>query len=178
MELYETRPDGATTQVQMLTRYKAWANARAFNTVLQLPLDELLKERQTHFKTILHTLNHVYVIDDIFKAHLTGQNHSYSGRNTKEALPVDKLWQATNQMDIWYIELSDKLSADELGETIEFEFVDGGKGAMTREQILLHIVNHGTYHRGFVSDMLHQVPAKFDANDLPVFLRDVWSNIV
>ena len=78
-------------------------------------------------------------------------------------------------MDKWYIELSDKLSGDEMHETIHFEFVDGDKGAMTREQILLHIVNHGTYHRGFVSDMLYQGPLRFDSNDLPVFLRDVWS---
>ena len=175
MDLYKTTPDGATTQMQMLTRYKSWANARAYETVLQLPQSELLKERQTHFKTILHTLNHVYVIDDIFKAHLEGASHSYTGRNTKEPLPLDKLWQATKRMDIWYIELSDKLSAEELDETIHFDFVDGGQGAMTREQILLHIVNHGTYHRGFVSDMLYQIPARFDANDLPVFLRDVWS---
>src|SRR5256885_7587344 len=37
-----------------------------------------------------------------------------------------------------------------------FEFVGGGQGAMTREQIVLHVVNHGSYHRGFVSDMMYR----------------------
>ncbi len=175
MHLYETRPEGPVTQVQMLTRYKAWANGLTFKTVRTLSADELLKERQTNFKTILHTLNHVYVIDDIFKAHLQGVSHSYTDRNTDEPLPIDALWNATQQMDKWYIELADALGVTELQETISFEFVDGGAGTMTREQILLHIVNHGTYHRGFVSDMLYQGPARFTSNDLPVFLRDVWS---
>ncbi|MEE8549559.1 MAG: DinB family protein, partial [Alphaproteobacteria bacterium] len=75
------------------------------------------------------------------------------------------------------IDLSDRLSVDELNEVIEFEFVGGGQGAMSREQIILHLVNHGTYHRGFVSDMMYQIPAKPTANDLPVFLRDVWNKV-
>ena len=45
---------------------------------------------------------------------------------------------------------------------------------MTREQIVLHVVNHGSYHRGFVSDMMYQVPFVPPANDLPVFLRDCY----
>jgi uncharacterized damage-inducible protein DinB len=52
-------------------------------------------------------------------------------------------------------------------------FIGGGRGKMTRAQILLHIVNHGTYHRGFVSDLMYQILASVPANDLPVFLRDV-----
>ena len=178
MELYETRPDAPVTHVQMLTRYKAWANALTFKTIRQLPMDEIIKERQTNFKSIILTLNHVYVIDDIFKAHLQGREHLYTSRNTDHPPPIDALWQATRVMDDWYIELSDKLSLDELQETIAFTFVGGGDGAMTREQILLHIVNHGTYHRGFISDMLHQTSARFDSNDLPVFLRDIWSNSI
>src|SRR2546429_6681738 len=40
--------------------------------------------------------------------------------------------------------------------------------------IVLHVVNHGSYHRGFVSDMMYQVPFVPPANDLPVFLRDCY----
>lgn len=47
---------------------------------------------------------------------------------------------------------------------------------MTREAILLHIVNHATYDRGLVGDMHHQVPASSPANDLSVFLRDNYQN--
>jgi uncharacterized damage-inducible protein DinB len=34
-------------------------------------------------------------------------------------------------------------------------------------------VNHKTYHRGQVADMMYQVPARPPVTDLPVFLRDV-----
>jgi uncharacterized damage-inducible protein DinB len=44
---------------------------------------------------------------------------------------------------------------------------------MTRGEMLLHVVNHTTYHRGFVADLFFQIPARPPTTDLPVFLRDV-----
>jgi uncharacterized damage-inducible protein DinB len=93
-------------------------------------------------------------------------------RNTEETPPVRTLWAATQEMDRWYIELVEGWTADDLGTIVNFEFIGGGRGAMTREEIILHLVNHATYHRGFVGDMLKQVPYYWPANDLTVFLRD------
>jgi uncharacterized damage-inducible protein DinB len=59
-----------------------------------------------------------------------------------------------------------------IDEPVRFTFVGGGEGEMTRSEILLHVVNHTTYHRGFIADQFYQVPAKPPTTDLPVFLRD------
>jgi uncharacterized damage-inducible protein DinB len=58
-----------------------------------------------------------------------------------------------------------------LNELVDFTFVGGGDGAMTRYEILLHVVNHTSYHRGFVADLFYQVPASPPVTDLPVFTR-------
>jgi uncharacterized damage-inducible protein DinB len=79
-------------------------------------------------------------------------------------------------MDRWYVDLSDELSDEALAEAIRFRFVDGGEGIMTRAEMIMHVVNHATYHRGIVSEMLYQVPVAAPATDLPVFLRDVPRN--
>lgn len=65
----------------------------------------------------------------------------------------------------------------ELAGTITFTFVGGGEGAMTREDVLLHLVNHATYHRGFVSTLLYPLKTQGAASDLTVFLRDEWPGI-
>jgi uncharacterized damage-inducible protein DinB len=67
---------------RMLTRYKAWANELMFNAVVQLPPGEALKQRCSLFPNIVHTLNHNYVIDLIFQAHLLGREHGFTARNT------------------------------------------------------------------------------------------------
>lgn len=155
--------------VRLLLRYKAWANGITFPAILALPAGEALRPRATRFGNIVHTLNHVYVVDDIFRAHLEGRNHGYAARNTDETPDLAGLWEAAQALDQWYVTYAAGLSDAALGEMVEFQFVDGGAGAMTRAEILLHVVNHGTYHRGFVGDMLYQVPAAFPGNDLSVF---------
>jgi uncharacterized damage-inducible protein DinB len=161
----------STATIRMLTRYKAWANGVTFATVMALPDGEALRPRPTRFGDIVRTLNHVYVVEDIFRAHLEGRPHGYTSRNTEHTPDLRDLWEAVQAMDRWYIAYADSLTDRTAGQIVRFEFVDGGRGAMTREEILLHIVNHGSYHRGFVGDMLYQVPAPSPANDLPVYLR-------
>ena len=39
-------------------------------------------------------------------------------------------------------------------------------------EILLHVANHKTYHRGYVAVVLYQLGGRPPVMDLPVFLRD------
>lgn len=156
----------------MLTQYKEWADRIAFEAVMAIPQEEALKPRMTTFRNMVYTLNHVYVVDDIFRHHLTGRRHGYAMRNTVETPAIADLWRSVQEMDRWYVEAVKSWTPEDLGRIVEFEFVGGGNGSMTKEEIVLHIVNHTTYHRGFVGDMLKQVPYNWPANDLPVFLRD------
>ena len=157
---------------RVLTRYKAWADQLTFEAAAKLPEGEAAKPRQSVFRSLLHTLNHVYVIDDIFKAHLEGRKHGYGARNTESHPPLEALWRQQREMDDWYIAYADALTSAALDEKIAFEFVGGGRGVMTRREILQHIVNHTTYHRGFVADFFYQVPARPPTTDLTVYLRD------
>lgn len=157
---------------RMLTRYNRWANQRFFDAASNLPEGEATRERQTLFKNIVHTLNHIYVIDRIFQAHLQGREHGYTARNTTEWPPLEELARAQQAIDDWYIDWSDTIAEAALDERVEFKFVGGGEGAMTRGEMLLHVVNHTSYHRGFAADLFYQIPAKPPTTDLTVFLRD------
>jgi uncharacterized damage-inducible protein DinB len=157
----------------MLTRYNAWANRLIFDAVAGLPAGEATKERPTVFRNIVHTLNHVYVIDLIWQAHLEEREHGFTARNTATHPPLEELWRAQQVIDAWYVAWSDALTDDALAGRVRFGFVGGGEGVMTRGDILLHVVNHTSFHRGYVGDMMMQVPARPPATDLPVFLRDV-----
>jgi uncharacterized damage-inducible protein DinB len=37
-------------------------------------------------------------------------------------------------------------------------------------EVILHVVNHTTYHRGFVADLFYGVPARPPLTDLSVYL--------
>ena len=157
----------------MLLNYKTWANDITFFSLTEVPDSELYKERKTTFKNIVSTLNHVYVVDDIFKAHLSNKQHGYTSRNTAECPTLNALCLKQKEMDAWYSDYIANLTNDQLNKVIDFEYVGGGQGAMTINEIVLHLINHGSYHRGFVSDMMYQIPVIPPTNDLTVYLRDI-----
>ena len=156
----------------MLARYNAWANRLMFDAVAALPEGEATRPRASLFRNMVHTLNHNYVIGLIWQAHLCGRSHGFSERNTPEHPPLAELRRSQELLDAWYISQSDTLSEAALAERLAFTLIGGNRGEMSRAEMLLHVVNHCTYHRGFVADLFFQVPARPPLTDLTVFLRE------
>jgi uncharacterized damage-inducible protein DinB len=138
------------TVIASLFRYKAWSNAELFAALLQADA--------ARFSQALHgairLLNHIYVVDSIFKAHLEGATHSYSASNTVDTPTLAELKACVEQTDDWYVQYAAALSSEALVERVPFRFTDGDAGLMTREEILMHVSLHGGYHRGAVGQML------------------------
>ena len=158
---------------RMLTRYNQWANTLIFDAVAKLPEGEATKPRVSLFKNMVHMLNHGYVIDKMFQAHLEDRPHGYTARNTAEHPPLAELWRLQQEIDAWYIAWSDALTPATIDEKVHFGYVGGGEGTLSRGEILLHIVNHTTYHRGFVGEMIYGLKIPAPTTDLTVYLRDV-----
>jgi uncharacterized damage-inducible protein DinB len=157
----------------MLARYTAWANRVLLDAVAALPGDEPTRERPTLFRTMIGTLNHIYVVDEIWRAHLLGRDHGFAARNLVLFPELATLTREQDAIDAWYVAWADAQTAETLGETIEFTLIGGTPGAMTRGEVLLHIVTHCSYHRGYVADLFAQVPVRPPAMDLPVYKRIV-----
>lgn len=158
---------------RMLARYCQWSNKVMFDGVAALPEGEALKPRASLFKNMVHTLNHIYVIDRIWQAHLEGRDHGYDARNTRDHPPLAELRRLQQDMDQWYVDWSDAQTDAALAETVHYTLIGGNKGAMTRGEILLHVVMHASYHRGFVADMIYDVPGcRPPTMDLPVYMRE------
>jgi uncharacterized damage-inducible protein DinB len=157
----------------MLARYNAWSNGLMFDAVAALPDGEAVRERVSLFKNIVHTLNHNYVIGRIWQAHLEGREHGYTARNTPDHPPLDELWRKQQEIDSWYIRWSDGLTDGAIQERGNVTLIGGNQVAMSRGEMLLHLYHHTAYHRGFVGDMLYEVPGcRPPVTDLPVFLRE------
>ena len=159
--------------VRLLTRYRLWADRLTFDAVAALPLGEVAKERRTPLRSIIGTLNHIYVVDLIWQAHLEGRDHGIESRDLVLHEDLPELWRAQQAIDQWYIDWSNRQSARSLAEMVPFRFIGGARGAMARSDILLHVVNHATYHRGWIAEMFFQIPAANPTTDLPVYLRDL-----
>jgi uncharacterized damage-inducible protein DinB len=155
----------------MLARYNAWANRTLIDAVAALPPAEPAKERPTLFKTMIGTLNHIYVVNEIWRAHLQGRDHGFAARNVVVFPELAALAREQDAIDAWYVAWADAQPPEALAETIEFTLIGGTRGAMTRGEVLLHVVTHCSYHRGYVADLFAQIPSRAPTMDLPVYKR-------
>ncbi|MCV2364466.1 DinB family protein [Paucibacter sp. DJ1R-11] len=139
--------------IQSLFAYKSWANQELFSALAELNADahgELLH-------TAIRTLNHIHVADRIFQAHLLGTAHGFTGTNTATTPTLAELHFSSAEVDAWFEDYVGVLAPAQLAERVAFRFTDGDAGLMSREEILLHVITHGAYHRGNVGQLLKSI---------------------
>ncbi len=139
--------------IQSLFAQKSWANNQLFNTLATVTD----AEHAGAVHTAIRTLNHIYVVDRIFQAHLIGEPHSYQATNTDSTPALDELQFTVAEADAWYERYVSNPTPDQLSERVAFRFTDGDTGTMSREEILMHVITHGAYHRGNVGQVLKSI---------------------
>lgn len=150
----------ALHNIQMLLRYSQWASQSLHQSLEGLADETLHAARPGRPKGMIGTLGHMYVVDLIWRGHLQEKEHGFTSRTMEREIRLQELAPSQAAVDAWYVEYADALSEQALAQIVNFRFVDGGDGRLTRGEILLHIVNHRTYHRGYVADMLYESGAK------------------
>ena len=93
-------------------------------------------------------------MDKIFVGNLQGLPHGQTATNTVATPALADLNWASQETDGWFVRYVAGLSAQDLAHEISFTFTDGDKGRMTREEMLMHVITHGSAHRGSVSRIL------------------------
>ena len=115
--------------LRMLSRYTAWANTRLFEALAALPPAEVTARRNHGQHSMVGTLAHAWVVDQIWQAHLQGRAHGYTTRQPAQEPALEQLRQDQAGLDRWYIEYADGLDAAAQAEVVDFRFVDGGAAA-------------------------------------------------
>jgi uncharacterized damage-inducible protein DinB len=153
--------------LQSLFGQKSWANHELFNA-----LSEVTDPQHADaLHTALRTLNHILVVDRIFKAHLSKQAHDYTATNTADIPELDAMQMAAAETDAWYEAYVATVSPQTLSECVSFQFTDGDTGSMSREEMLLHVITHGAYHRGNVGQVLKSLSVAPPRDLLTKFLH-------
>lgn len=164
--------ENAMNHAQVNTRYKAWADDVFLSAISALPSEALTMPQPIIFGSLIRTLNHVCMMDYVWRCHLLGKPHGLTTRNPEPCPALAELTTRQRELDAWYVHYADQMTDIDLVESVPFDFIGGESGRMSRMAILLHVVNHGTYHRGHVAGMLYQIGVTPPTTDLPVFLRE------
>jgi uncharacterized damage-inducible protein DinB len=131
-----------TNPLTTLMQHKQWIDAAFYDLAGSLEV----ANRPELQREVLYWLSHIHIVDQIFFAHLTGKTHAFTS-TVSDAIPeLDELRGRSAALNGALIELAASMSSQAAQEVVEFVFTDGMLGAMSRQQMLVHLSTHGLYH--------------------------------
>lgn len=157
--------------ILQLAAYNTWANGQLLATALTLPEEAQKREIGSSFPGVYKTFLHLLDAENIWWQRIKLQekidipSHTFSG----DMLALsNSLQQQDRQWQEWVA------AANENALQHEFIYYDLKKERHKQPvyQMLLHLFNHSTYHRGQVVTMLRQLGVvKIPATDFIVWSR-------
>lgn len=148
-------------------KYKHWADRRTVDAAKALE-DE---QGSAAVSFIRQQLNHMVIVEELFRARLSGNEVPHRTTNTDVVPTLDEIDLRLTQSNEWLAQYVTGATSEILNDQVSFQFADGKQGRMTRLEILFHIVNHGTYHRGAIGHALDLAKATRPADTFTVFIH-------
>ncbi|HEV3233351.1 MAG TPA: DinB family protein [Candidatus Dormibacteraeota bacterium] len=134
--------------MRSLVAYSVWANDRIVGAARVLPEADLSSDLGG-YDTILGTLNHYLWAQQMWLGRLRGRPNI-----DRLALKPPALWEEFIRGDTALADFAGLLGDGDFERMIDYHDTKGIAHHRTLGQLLTHVVNHGTYHRGEAGLML------------------------
>ena len=158
---------------QMMARYNTWANKRLTETCQALSSEAYHAERGAFFGSIHGTLNHILLGDRIWFGRITGIDSGITRLDTPLFDTFDELSRARESEDQRTQTIIDEMDDQAYSGVLTYSLIVAPERMETpMSQVLTHVFNHSTHHRGQVHTLLSQVPVDPPPLDLMYFLRE------
>jgi len=159
------------THFQNFARYNAWANEYLYDAVQTLSVEEVNRGISGFFHSVLGTLNHILVGDYLWMERLQGSGPKPASLDALLYENLDDLIHNRQQADQRLITLTDALTTDELNSHMDYKTSAGVQCHDLKSDVLTHIFNHQTHHRGQCHQMLSQLGKAPPPLDMIYYIR-------
>ncbi len=161
------------THFVMMASYNAWANARLFRMAGALADELYRKEVGAYFGSLHGTLNHLLVADRIWMHRLTGVGDQPDKLNATLFNDLSSLHAARVEEDSRILGFVQGLAEPAFEEFVNYRMLNGASQRQRRREILAHLFNHQTHHRGQAHAILTMLGvAEPDPLDLLIMQRE------
>lgn len=147
-------------------QYKQWADKRTLGAVAEI-------NRHNHADTYafaLQQINHIVIVEELFRSRLEGKSAPHVSTNTEQVPVLPELESRLINSGNWYVNYAS--SVEEAERQISFVFADGLRGKMSVGEILFHILNHGSYHRGNIAHALDLASVPHPVDGYGIYIHD------
>jgi uncharacterized damage-inducible protein DinB len=155
-----------------LARYNAWANSRLYAHASTLPDEAYRRDVGAYFKSLHATLNHVLVADRIWMRRLSATGDHPTALDAILFDDFASLRAARVVEDQRIADFVTELEPVAFERELAFESLKGVPLRQPVSEILAHLFNHQTHHRGQAHAILTQLGiSEPDSLDLFMMLQ-------
>lgn len=160
-----------TKDIQLLYKYNSWANTRILTAASNVTNEQFISSALHPHNDLRQTLTHILFAEWLWRNRWMGQPQTTPF--LEEEFPTFKALQAR-----WAVEekaLNEFVAAltdEKLNSAFQYKTTKGVAYENILWQIMVHVVNHGTQHRGEVAAILTELGHSPGDIDLVIFLRE------
>lgn len=154
-------------------KYHVWANKVLLERIKELPNNVLYEEVSSSYPNIAQTFSHIYVVDVMWLQVLKGMDMQEALEASMVILEkvnsysLDEFVKYFEELALQYEEWM--TSQRDLEQKINLNNPWSGARETAYSEILFHVANHGTYHRGNITTMLRQLGYASTMNDFCLY---------
>lgn len=156
----------------LMAEYNAWANTRLYRMAAQLSDQEYRRDVGAYFASLHGTLNHLLVTDHIWLRRLTGTGPAPTRLDAIAHENLIDLGEARRGANERLVTFVANLTEERIEATVQYRTTNGSPQEQPLREVLAHLFNHQTHHRGQAHGILTALGVKEpDSLDLLQMIR-------
>lgn len=157
-------------EIAGLYDYNRWANNRFLDATSGLTDEEFTRDLQSSFPSVQATLEHILQAEWIWLERWHGASPvEIPPWDTRTHTSLRTEWSVIEDRQREYV---GSLTDDRLMGRIDYRTFASQPFSQPLWQLMRHVVNHSTYHRGQVATMLRQLGKSVPVSDLVAYYRE------
>ena len=147
-----------SADLKTMLDYHYWARDRMLDALEPLSAEQFTRDLGNSFKSIRDTVAHLHAAEWAW-------HQRWIGTSPTALLPADRFPDVHSVRAAWReLETAVRSFVDGLGDQVDkvfdYKLLSGAAGSSPLWQMLQHVVNHASYHRGQITTMLRQLGAE------------------
>jgi uncharacterized damage-inducible protein DinB len=160
-------------EIRALFDFNHWANARTLDACAALSTEGFVRPNGSSFPSVRDTLAHIHGAEWVWLERWQGRFPKMpAARESDDLETIRARWNETGTALADFAQSRSQADLDAIHEIRTF---DGTPYRHPLWQMMQHVVNHGSYHRGQIAAFLRQAGHQAQATDLIRYYREAQS---
>ena len=156
--------------LKMMADYHQWAHARLLQYAEPLSQEEYHQPCGLYFTSVHGTFNHMLVGDCLWYGRFVNEPADLPGLDYELCSSREPLAAALTAQTNKWVDYLEQLTEEQVGAELTYCSTMGKEYSFPTGQLLAHVFNHGSHHRGQISSIITQLGYPCPEMDLVYFM--------